>query len=134
MMAIIMILITLLVVAVPVTLFVIAVRGVSDWSYRRSLPVLQVRGRIVDKSMDVFNDGIYSYGKYPRVPMTYTTYYVTVETEYGQRLTFAMGADISGQLVVGDVGLVRYKGDRLLDFQRELPAPQDSYHPPVRYY
>lgn len=125
----------LLFVGLPVLIFAFSVRGLSNWSTQRQMPVVDVQATLVDKSASVNSYGGYYYyhhlGRYPMVPRTYTytTYYLTFETDYGQRLTFAAGADVASQLVLGDTGLLQYKGQRLLNFHRALPAPQDSYEP-----
>lgn len=125
--AMLVIVVALLVIAVPIGLFIMAVRALSNASTRRRMPEYTARVKVLDKSMSIYRDGGSLYGKYPTLPSTYTTYYVTFETEQGQRLTFGVGADTASTMVVGDVGQVRFKGDEFLSFQHELPGPHD-YH------
>ncbi|GEM_PF-2190256 len=125
--AVLMIFITLLMAAVPVILFAVTARGLSNWStqrnMQRNMPLQAARARVIDKTTSVTGHGEY----------TRAAHYVTFELESGQRLTFPVDVTASnGQLVVGDTGLLHFKGQRYLGFQRELnpefrPAITDGF-------
>lgn len=67
---------------------------------------------------------------------TSTTYYITFQTEHGERLELSLSGRIYGQLIEGDTGNLIYQGTWFKDFQRkstqsfndeEAPTVDKSY-------
>lgn len=95
------------------------IRGVSQWSYNNSQPVLTVDAKVVSKrtkvsrSMHNDSDGI---GHHHH---SYTRYYVTFEVESGDRMELHVKDNEYGMLVEGDTGKLTFQGTRYHGFQRK---------------
>jgi hypothetical protein len=48
-----------------------------------------------------------------------TSYYVTFETEAGERLEFPASSEFIGVHVEGDAGILTHRGTRFINFERE---------------
>jgi Protein of unknown function (DUF2500). len=94
----------LIVFGVILTKFIGSVRrGVKN---SRS-PLLTVPAKVVSKRIDVRGDH------------SYTSYYVTFEMESGERVELSADGREYGMLVEKDVGLLSYRGTRLVSFERK---------------
>lgn len=102
---------------VVISLFIInAIKGIKQWSYNNSQPVLTVDVEIVSKRIDVShhhhnnNNHVHHHST--------TTYYVTFQVESGDRLEFQVPANEYGLIREGDKGKLKFQGTRYLGFER----------------
>lgn len=96
-------------VIVALLLFLpIIMKGISVWHKNNNSPRLSVPVKIVTKRAhtDVSNGD------------SHTTYYVTFETESGDRTEFAVSGRQYGYMVEGDQGKLTFQGTRYISFDR----------------
>ena len=82
------------------------VNQVRENKINDSLPPETLRARVVAKRTD-------TWGKH-----TSTSYYVTFETENGNRIELRMNGEQYGMLAEGDDGVLKRQGTRYLGFDR----------------
>lgn len=90
------------------------IKGIKEWSYNNSQPVLDVEARVVSKRTKVSRraggDNIHH--------STYTTYYVTFEVDSGDRMEIKVPGKEYGMISEGDNGKLKFQGRRFLNFDR----------------
>lgn len=86
-------------------------KGVNQWKYNNSQPILKLQAKIVSKRTNV--SGSVSDDRT-------TTYYITFEVENGSRLEFVVNGHEYGLSAEGDVGKLTYQGTRYLGFERNV--------------
>ncbi|MBC2398032.1 DUF2500 domain-containing protein [Clostridium tetanomorphum] len=57
---------------------------------------------------------------------TSTTYYITFQTEHGERLELSLSGRMYGSLVEGDIGDLTYQGEWFKDFKRK--SSSENFH------
>jgi hypothetical protein len=94
------------------------IRGVTNTVKNAKSPLITVGAKVIGKRMDVsthFNNtddnGISN-------SSSSTTYYITFETEHGERLELPLSGRMYGVLIEGDAGKLTYQGTWFKDFQR----------------
>lgn len=106
------------------SIFLKAIRGVSEWSYNNSQPETTQDAKVVSKRMEVSGSR----------EQSSTTYYATFEIQGGDRREFRMTGSDYGLLAEGDIGQVCYQGSRYVGFARspmnEGPDEEVSKAPP----
>ena len=88
-----------------------AVKGVSQWSYNNSQPVEAMPAKVVAKRTATSGGA--------GDTSVSTWYYVTFETEGGDRREFSVGGREYGLLAEGDRGMLSHQGTRYKGFQRQ---------------
>jgi hypothetical protein len=102
---------------VIISIVVSAAKGVSQWNYNNSQPVLTVPARVVTKRSDV---GVSHHHHNNHVHhRSSTSYFATFELESGERMEFSLSGEDSGLLVEGDRGDLTYQGTRYQGFARK---------------
>ncbi|MCL1907663.1 MAG: DUF2500 domain-containing protein [Propionibacteriaceae bacterium] len=92
----------------------------------KKAPVLSGQARVVDKRTDVIQQTHVNalHSSNPAIPMyshsMATRYYVTFELEDRRRLEIPVSGEASGQLSVGDTGVLTWQGTQFHSFQREV--------------
>lgn len=97
-------------VIVAVSVLVKIGRGLSDWSYNNSQPVLSRKATVVSKRLEVTGHG--NHGS--------TTYYATFELEDGDRRELKLSGSEYGLLADGDTGSLSFQGSRFVGFDRAI--------------
>lgn len=95
------------------------IKGVGQWSYNNSQPVLSVPARIISRrtnvSSRISNDanavGVHHH--------TDTSYYIAFEVESGSRMEFQVRGNEYGLLAENDTGKLTFQGSRYLRFERK---------------
>lgn len=81
-------------------------------------PIITVEAKVIGKRTDVshhsHNDANNNISH-----STSTTYYITFQTEHGERLELSLSGRMYGSLVEGDVGDLTYQGEWFKDFKRK---------------
>ena len=95
-------------------IIVTMVRGVGEWNKNNQSPKLTVPVTVVAKRSDVHR-GI-------ETMHTFTSYYVTLQVESGDRMEFEVSDMEYGMLAEGDRGMLTFQGTRYLSFQRNESA------------
>ena len=95
-------------------IIVTMVRGVGEWNKNNQSPKLTVPVTVVAKRSDVHR-GI-------ETMHTFTSYYVTLQAESGDRMEFEVSDMEYGMLAEGDRGMLTFQGTRYLSFQRNESA------------
>lgn len=70
-------------------------------------PLLKVAAQVIGKRLEVSGNH------------SFTTYYLTFAVESGDRIELRVEGEEYGQLVEQDVGLLSFKGTRLVSFERK---------------
>ncbi len=99
-------------------IFVI-VKGIGQWRYNNSQPILSVFARVTSKrthSTSSIHNGAGGTGMHHS--QSSTSYYVTFEVESGDRMEFMVGGHEYGQLAENDLGKLHFQGTRFIDFTR----------------
>lgn len=103
------------------------IMSVIRFTQNATAPVLQVWARVVGKRTQVSghtNVTMHGHagGMHPH-PVhqgsTHTSYYITFETDDGQRLELTAGGRQYGLLAEGDTGILTYQGEWYKDFVRD---------------
>lgn len=89
-------------------------RGLLQWSRNNSSPMLTTPARIVSKRSELRQQQSQEEGVSSR-----TSYYITYETENGERMEFKVDGNVYGMSAEGDRGLLTYQGTRYHGFQRQ---------------
>lgn len=84
-------------------------RGVVEWFWNNSQPVLAVRVRVVSKWTTTSGGG---------KTATTTRYHARFETLSGESLDFSLALGVYKQFGEGDTGTLTYQGSRVHDFRR----------------
>lgn len=90
-------------------------KGIKQWLYNNEQPILDVKCRIVSKRSEVIGHG----GANATHGSTYTDYYITFEVESNDRIELRVSGRDYGMIAEGDVGILKFKGTRYLEFRRE---------------
>lgn len=85
------------------------IKGIRQWHHNNQQPQLTVEATVVGKRTQVSGSG-------DRHASTY--YYVTFETEDGDRMEFGVLGSEYGLLAEGDLGRLTFQGTRYLGFER----------------
>ena len=93
---------------------------VSAKNYHRNAtsPILSQHARIVSKRTEVMGNS--SMNDNHTHNSTHTRYYVTFETDAGQRIELILSGKEYGLLAEGDIGLLTYQGEWYKKFEREI--------------
>jgi hypothetical protein len=92
------------------------IRSVIRYSKNAAAPQLQTRGRVVAKRMHVSNHTSMN-NDHPQHHSS-TQYYVTFETDNGERMELVLKGREYGLLAEGDEGILTYQGEWFIDFKR----------------
>ena len=97
-------------------------QGIVTWNKNNQSPRLTVSAVIVAKRKNITHhqhanagDASGAHGFYTT---TNTTYYVTFQTESGDRMEFQVSGTEYGMLAEGDTGRLTFQGTRYLAFER----------------
>lgn len=90
------------------------IRGGVHYAKQKSLPVTEVRSKVIAKRSHVGRYG----GSNDSAPRTYTNYYITFETDYGKRMEFEVPQERYGYMVEGDQGVLKHQGTLFNAFER----------------
>ncbi|KYH35546.1 hypothetical protein CLTEP_04850 [Clostridium tepidiprofundi DSM 19306] len=82
-------------------------------------PILSEHARIVSKRTEVIRNSSMS-GDNHTHNSSRTRYYVTFETDAGQRIELILSGKEYGLLAEGDIGLLTYQGEWYKKFEREI--------------
>lgn len=94
------------------------ISGIKNYHKNASSPILTEHARIIAKRTDVRRSS--SMNDNNMHGRTTTRYYVTFETDAGQRIELKMNGREYGLLVEGDSGELIYQGEWYKDFKREM--------------
>lgn len=92
-------------------------KGVKQWSYNNSQPVLSVEAKVVSKRDEVSRSAHNHDGHMHH--STRTSYYVTFEVQSGDRMEFLVHGQQFGLLAEGDFGRLTFQGTRYHGFERQ---------------
>jgi hypothetical protein len=96
----------------------IVFKGIKQWNYNNSQPVLSVWAKVVSRRTNVSYSTSYDQNNISHYDSS-TTYFVTFEVESGHRMEFQMRGREYGILKEGDSGKITFQGTRYLGFNRE---------------
>ena len=97
-----------------------AIKGGREWSNNNNSPITTISAKIIAKRTDISRSGRHMgsnsmhYGGVVR-----TMYFVTFETNSGDRMELKLSDKEYGLLAQGDRGMLSYQGTRYKGFQRE---------------
>lgn len=108
---------TLVFVSVIGVFAYVIIRGLSVWIHNNNSPEESVPVTVVSRRDHV---SVSHHNSEGLVHSSSTTaYYVTFETQDGERMELRVPAKEFGLIVEGDRGILRYRGTRYLSFERE---------------
>lgn len=101
-------------------IFVITIiKGIANTARNAQSPIITVEAKVVGKRMDV---STHHHHNADNAAMSHdtssTTYYITFETEHGERLELSLSGRMYGLIIEGDLGKLTYQGTWFKDFQR----------------
>jgi predicted membrane protein len=96
----------------------VAIRGIANTVRNVSSPVITVEAKVIGKRMDVSTHVNSSNDNGISNSSSSTTYYITFQTEHGERMELSLSGRVYGLLVEGDYGRLTYQGTWFKDFQR----------------
>lgn len=104
-------------------LFVIAfafaiISSIKSYVKNSNSPIISVEANVIGKRADVSNHVHHGNDNHTHHHSS-TTYYITFQTEHGERLELSLSGRIYGQLIEGDTGMLTYQGSWFKDFQRK---------------
>ena len=94
------------------------IKGVAQWGYNNTQPVLSVMAKVTGKRANTthhghnMNDNMHHHSS--------TSYYVTFEVESGDRMELHVPAHEYGMLAENDFGKLTFQGTRYHGFERQL--------------
>jgi hypothetical protein len=94
------------------------IRGIAQWGYNNTQPVLTVNARISSKREYTSHSNHGMNGNMHHTSST--SYYVTFEVESGDRMELHVPAHEFGMLAEDDVGRLTFQGTRYLGFERQM--------------
>lgn len=97
------------------------IKSISQWSYNSKQPILDVKCNVVSKRSDVIrHSGHTDANGFHHSGSTSTNYYVTFEFDSKDRMEFSVSGKEFGMLIEGDIGILKFQGNRFLEFKREF--------------
>jgi hypothetical protein len=96
------------------------IAGIVNFAKNASSPILTTNARIVTKRMDVTHHHNINNETHISNSTSSTRYYVTFETEAGQRIELTVSGREYGLLVEGDEGELIYQGEWYKQFKRSM--------------
>ncbi|MCE3201233.1 DUF2500 domain-containing protein [Paenibacillus sonchi] len=110
---------TVIPIFLAVVIGIIAVsagRGLLQWNRNNKSPIMTIPARIVSKRSEVRQQQLQDDSNNSR---TSTTYYLTYESDRGERMEFKVDGNEYGMSAEGDRGILTYQGTRYHGFQRQ---------------
>lgn len=100
--------------------FIIILMVIAALNYKKnaSSPILEQHAKVASKRSEVIGDS--NMNNNSSFDDTYTRYYVTFETDAGQRMELAVSGREFGMLVEGDRGKLTYQGEWFKKFDRDM--------------
>lgn len=96
------------------------VMGAARFARNAAAPTTVVTARVIGKRNETHSHQAPHHDRNVGLQHTVSTeYFVTFETEQGDRVELAVSGQQSGLLVEGDTGKLSYQGDWFRNFQRE---------------
>lgn len=102
-----------------------AVRGFLEWLANNQKPVETVNAKIVSKRENTKMRSRGPNNQGMGVSRSRTTYYVTFETEDGERTEFKVKSSEYAMLAEGDKGQLTKQGTRYHGFERSIPMQEE---------
>ncbi|WP_238475862.1 DUF2500 domain-containing protein [Clostridium manihotivorum] len=96
------------------------IRAIAQSIKNVKSPVITVEAKVIGKRTNVSHHSSNSGVNNTTTNSTSTTYYITFETEHGERLELPLSGRMYGLLAEGDRGKLTYQGTWFKDFKREL--------------
>lgn len=102
------------------------VKGISQWRYNNSQPVLTIWAKVVAKRIDISSHTDHHAGDVGHAGHaghhhhSTSYYYSTFEVESGDRMELQVRDTEYGVIAEGDAGKLTFQGTRYLGFQREV--------------
>ena len=115
---------------VLIWVFTIAVFGfvigkiVMEWQKNNRAPMLSLEAVVLDKR-DHCSHHHHHHSGHMHTSHS-TTYYVTFEFDNGERAELCVPSTEYGLIIVGDRGVLTFKGTRFLDFQRNAETKSEN--------
>ncbi len=94
----------------------VIIKGLVGWSKNNASPLTTVNSTVIGRRTEVWGGSGDSSAS--------TNYYITFETEYGERIEMYVSGTDYGLIVEGDRGRLSYQGTRFKGFER---MPQRVY-------
>ncbi|KWX78454.1 hypothetical protein AMQ84_09530 [Paenibacillus riograndensis] len=110
---------TVIPIFLAVVIGIIAVsagRGLQQWNRNNKSPIMTIPARIVSKRSEVRQQQLQDDSNNSR---TSTTYYLTYESDRGERMEFKVDGNEYGMSAEGDRGILTYQGTRYHGFRRQ---------------
>ncbi|WP_411829953.1 DUF2500 domain-containing protein [Paenibacillus sonchi] len=110
---------TVIPIFLAVVIGIIAVsagRGLLQWNRNNKSPIMTIPARIVSKRSEVRQQQLQDDSNNSR---TSTTYYLTYESDRGERMEFKVDGNEYGMSAEGDRGVLTYQGTRYHGFRRQ---------------
>jgi hypothetical protein len=101
-------------------IFVVSIiKGITNTARNAQSPVITVEAKVIGKRMEV---STHHHNNADNLAMSHdtssTTYFITFETEHGERLELSLSGRMYGLIIEGDIGRLTYQGTWFKDFQR----------------
>ena len=94
-------------------------RAASNYKKNASSPILEQHAKVISKRSEVTgHSNMNSNSSFHNT--THTRYYVTFETDAGQRMELTVSGRDFGMLVEGDRGKLTYQGEWFKKFDRDM--------------
>jgi len=100
------------------TFIVHIVQGIAEWNSNNHSPCLTIPAVITGKRPHTSRHHHNHNGHHHTTHST--SYYVTFQTESGERMEFRLSGREYGMLAEGDRGTLSYQGTRYLGFERNI--------------
>lgn len=100
-------------------LFIFSIgKSIAQAAKNAKSPIITVEAKIIAKRIDVSHHTHNTGDNNAMHTSSSTTYYITFETEHGERIELSLSGRMYGLLVEGDNGKLTYQGTWFKDFQR----------------
>lgn len=95
----------------------VMIGGIISTIRNAKAPIITVQARVIAKRTNVSTHH-HNTGNNHTTHHSSTSYYITFETEHGERLELPLSGRMYGQLIEGDEGDLTYQGEWFKDFRR----------------
>lgn len=93
------------------------ISGIISTVKNAKAPIITVQAKVIAKRTEVSTHH-HNTGNNHTTHHSSTRYYITFETEHGERLELPLSGRMYGQLIEGDQGDLTYQGEWFKDFRR----------------
>lgn len=91
---------------------------IKSYAKNSQCPIITVEAKVIGKRTNVSHHTHHDANN-NLSHSTSTTYYITFQTEHGERLELSLSGRMYGLLIEGDIGDLTYQGEWFKDFKRK---------------